>query len=401
MAGDQQVGREAWDAWARRELEAAPDRVDAAVDAAVEVLRAGSSPQAAVVAARLSAGVPVPVGEMHALSDEARLLERISADLGLMQATGDLSRAGLDQLRAVYSSRLALARDLLQRATSIYAGAGPLQGRDAALQGPAASRPPGPSLREFFADNSILIISIAGAFLLIVATLLFEIYGTTGFGGEVRFVGVLALNLLFGVAGAASLGRQRLRLVGQTYLAIFALMAPLTVAAAWVFLSLESRGISRDLALGLGGLGCSVLYAALAARLGSRGYAALSMLALLAAAYGLASAADAGAWIGTCLTVLVFVYVAIAYPPAGAPAAIKIFTRLAEPFVHGAAVLATLWSLGQALSEWTSEVGSHSRPSFHLTATMGALAVAYALYCLRSRRSWMAWAVSVAVSAGA
>ena len=54
--------------------------------------------------------------------------------------------------------------------------------------------------------------------------------------------GVLALNLIFGAAGYLCFSRPKLRLVGQTYLAIFALMVPLTVAAAWVFLTLERRG---------------------------------------------------------------------------------------------------------------------------------------------------------------
>jgi hypothetical protein len=58
----------------------------------------------------------------------------------------------------------------------------------------------------------VLIISIAGAFLLIVATLPFEIYGSTGFSSELRFTGVLILNLIFGAAGYLCFGRPRLRL---------------------------------------------------------------------------------------------------------------------------------------------------------------------------------------------
>ena len=72
-------------------------------------------------------------------------------------------------------------------------------------------------------------------------------------------VRVLVLNLVFGAAGYLCLGRPRLSLVGQTYLAIFALMAPLSVAAAYVFLTLADRGISKELAMGMGGLGCSIM----------------------------------------------------------------------------------------------------------------------------------------------
>jgi hypothetical protein len=186
--------------------------------------------------------------------------------------------------------------------------------------------------------------------------------------------------------------------VGQTYLAIFALMAPLTVAAAWVFLSLESRGVSRDLALGLGGLGCSVLYAFLAARLGSRGYAALALLAVPAAAYGLLSAAGAGIWMGAWLTVLVFIYVAIGQPPARAAARLTLFTWLAEPLIHGAALLSLGWSLGQAATESSAEAASATRPSFQLAVTLGLITIAYAVYYLRSRRARMAWTVWIGIT---
>jgi len=401
MTAQELPGREAWQDWARREFAAQPEKIEGAVDAAVEVLQRGSSPQVAVVAARLQAG-PVPVVEVRALGDEIQMMERVVADLAAVQPGGDLTQTALDHLKGVYLRRLDEARGLHQRAVESLgharAAAAGLPA-DALRIPPAVPGPPGPSLREFFADNSILIISVAGAFLLIVATLLFEIYGTTGFGDAVRFVGVLVLNLLFGAAAMICLARSKLRLVGQTYLAIFALMVPLTMAAAWVFLSLESRGISRDLALGTGGLGCSVLYAILAARLGSRGYAVLSLLALPIGTYGVLAAAGAGLWIGPWLTALVFVYVQIAYPPRGAPAGLRLFTGLAEPFIHGAVLVSLAWSLGQAASEWNAEIVSQSRPSFQLPTALGLITIAYTIYCLRAHRGWMAWAAWGALTA--
>jgi hypothetical protein len=385
------AGRNAWETWAEREL-ADPGKRAAAVDAAVAVLGVGASPLAAVVAARLHAGAKVPAAEARALWEELQVLDRVAAELGTIQPSGDLTEAGVVELNRQYQARLQAVRDVY----GLVVGTVPAGSVQASVGGAGAlaPSPPGPSMREFFGDNSILIISIAGAFLLIVATLLFEIYGTTGFGGQVRFMGVLALNLIFGAAGYLCFGRSRLRLVGQTYLAIFALMTPLTIAAAWVFLTLERRGISKEFALGMGGIGCSILYAVLALRLQSRGYAALSMVALVVGWAGLLEWANAGIWMGTWLAALAFAYIAIAYPPAGSPHKAQVFTKLAEPFINGAAILTLIW----AVYEWTLEFNAQSRPSFQLATTLGLLTTAYALYAWRSRRSWMLWVVWIGAS---
>ncbi|MFI4972179.1 MAG: hypothetical protein ACHP7H_05845, partial [Hyphomicrobiales bacterium] len=332
-----------------------------------------------------------PDAEARALWEELQTLDRVSAELSTIRPSGDLTEAGLAELHRQYRARLQAVRDLYGSVPGkVPAG---LMQTSRARAASSTPKPPGPSMREFFADNSILIISIAGAFLLIVATLLFEIYGTTGFGGEVRFTGVLVLNLVFGAAGYLCFGRSRLRLVGQTYLAIFALMAPLTIAAAWVFLTLERRGISRELALGMGGLGCSILYAVLALRLQSRGYAALSMVAFAVGWVGFLLSAHAGVWIGAWLAPLAIAYIGVAYPFARPAPQTQVFTKLAEPFIHAAAILTLGWAISQAVSEWNLEINAQSRPSFQLATTLSLLTVAYALYTWRSRRRWMLWTV--------
>src|ERR1700674_455976 len=110
---------------------------------------------------------------------------------------------------------------------------------------PRPPRPPRPSLQEFLSENSILVVSYMGAFLLFVATLLFELY-TIKLAGELRFGGVLGLDLIFAAAGVGGLRSKRLRIVGQTYVAIFALLAPLVFVAAYVFLDLHAKGITMD-----------------------------------------------------------------------------------------------------------------------------------------------------------
>src|SRR3979409_256408 len=152
---------------------------------------------------------------------------------------------------------------------------------------PRPPRPPlGPSLRQFAREHSILLLSYAGAFLLSVAVLLVELYGTSNLGPFVRFAGVLGLDLVFGVAGWACLRSRRLRVVGHTYVAIAALQAPLVFVAGYVFFALQQQGISVDLALLMTGAACTILYGSLALRLHSHAYGALALIAIPVAWFG-------------------------------------------------------------------------------------------------------------------
>src|SRR5439155_8219112 len=143
---------------------------------------------------------------------------------------------------------------------------------------------------------SILILSSLGAFLLIVATVLFELYGGTDVPGWVRFGAVLALAVAFGAAGWACFRSARLKVVGQTYVAIFALMAPLSGVAAYVFLELGAQGITEQEAVASIGISSAALYAVLALRLDSRAYAVLSLVALPIGLAGALAALVATEW---------------------------------------------------------------------------------------------------------
>src|SRR5581483_7394020 len=200
----------------------------------------------------------------------------------------------------------------------------------------------------------------------------------------------------FGAAGYVCLGRPRLRLVGHTYLAIFALMAPLTVAAAWVFLNLSSRGISSEEAAAFGGIGCSLLYGLLGYRLASRPYAALSLLALAAGYQSAIVASPAGAWGAAWFALLTFAYIVIALAPRGWPRELGPFTRVAWPFVHGSALVAVVWAAFELGSELTYSTGGRS--SFQLALTLALLSVAYAVYAWRSGRRWLIGMVWIGTS---
>jgi hypothetical protein len=150
----------------------------------------------------------------------------------------------------------------------------------------AAPTAPPISLREIFAEHSVVILASFGAFLLVVATVLFELYGTVGLGGEVRLGAVVALNLIFAVAGYLANGRERLRSVGSIYIALAAVLLPLVGLAAWTFLELGARGITVNQALAVAGAACAVVYGFLALRLGLRAYGEMAGLAVLGASWG-------------------------------------------------------------------------------------------------------------------
>jgi hypothetical protein len=235
---------------------------------------------------------------------------------------------------------------------------------------PAPPSPPRPSFQEFLSENSILIVSYTGAFLLFVATLLFELY-TIKLSGEVRFAGVAGLDAIFAVAGVACLRSQRLRLVGHTYVAIFALLAPLVFVAAYVFLDLHARGISTDLAFAVAGGACCVLYVVLTLRLRLHAYGVLALLALPVAWVGTIDLLELGAWRGPALSPLPLVYSLVLFQSPRLRLVGDSFSRFALPLVHAGTALSlafTLYPLATSQSGWIPWV---------LAATAGGLAVSY------------------------
>ncbi|HET7771928.1 MAG TPA: hypothetical protein VFN74_24350, partial [Chloroflexota bacterium] len=257
--------------------------------------------------------------------------------------------------------------------------------------------PPGPGLREFLAERSILIVSYVGAFLLIVATLLFELAAET-FGGPVRFAGVLALDLVFGAAAWLCWRSPRLRIVGTTYLAIFALIAPLVFVAAYVFFVLREQGVSVSLMVTVGAVSCAALYGTLAARLRSAGYATLSALAVLTAWCGALVAVGLGEWGGAGLTPLVPLLSLFAFGARGSSGAganrraprewMALPPAVAETFIHATAALALGWT---ALGTLEGLLGGSPDAAgrWAMTLTLGGLAAGYAAYGWLAARWWV------------
>lgn len=369
---------ERWREWARSQ-QVPPDRVEAAAEVAVRLGSAGANQATAAAAARITGGRGT-ADDVALVRERARRDDLLLAELQGLMPWGHVTAEALGDLTALWTNR----RQALDSALTATA--------PAAAPAPAP-RPPAPTLGEFLSEHGILILSYTGAFLLVVATVLYELYGVTGLTGGMRFAGVLGLDLVFGVAGWACLRSPRMRLVGHTYVAIFALIAPLVFVAAFVFLELRQHGISIELAQLLTGASLTVLYGSLALRLRSHAYGLLALTALPVAWLGGIDVAGAGPHDlrGPLFAVLVAVYVLAG---AGARRVAWLGSRFAgyaALYAHGAAVLALGFTAYDDFTHldwrgWTN------------TATLAIAGAGYALDRLLGGRSAMLVPAALAAS---
>src|SRR2546421_6650671 len=305
-------------------------------------------------AAVLQNGRLTPLAVALVEAEVERLKFILDEEVARLQPVGDLTPAAIAALRAYYQGRLDAALNVIVAAARISeaptlpapaSGGGNVTAPT--LPSPASGggkyAPPASgggqerSWREFFADRSILILSYVGAFLLIVATLLFELSAFTAVDSTARFAGVLILNLVFGLAGWLCFRLPAMRLVGRTYVAIAALMVPLTFIAAWVFLLLQQYGLSRDLAVAVAAASCALLYGVLAVNLESKGYALLSLIAIGVAWGATLDLIDPRQWRGPLLTVAAGAYFVIAHRSERYARFHAAFSRLADWAIHIAA----------------------------------------------------------------
>jgi hypothetical protein len=380
-----------WRTWAQ-EQGIATQNQDRAAAAALELGWTGASAVACAAAARLAGGIG-DMSHRDLLRQELLFVEAMLTELETEGRYPEVDPAAL----AVIERRLRLRSDALRAAAAvvfvpaetepaIVVASTPImraaRPTPMAIQPAPPAKPPrppqlplGPSLRQFASEHSILLLSYAGAFLLIVAVVLFELYGVASLGAPVRFGGVLGLDLVFAAAGWACLRSRRLRVVGHTYVAIAALQAPLVFVAGYVFFALQQKGISVDLALLITGAACTILYATLALRLRSQAYGVLALIGLAVAWLGGVDLTDLGPWRGPETGVLVSVYAAIAFRSTRVPVAGDLFARFALPFVHGAALLAF------ALTAYDVRALEHY-PTWVFTGLLAIVGAGYLLYRL-------------------
>lgn len=314
--------RREWGPWCRT-LVSQPDYAEAATEQAIAYLEVGLSADVVAAMIRLRSGLSSGFNE-----NRSRVLWEYAHYERVGQDARELLAAGL----ILPEAAAAIEQDYAARLAALSTWSEPLRPRGAAAATPSHDQPhaaprlvgevgvpaaaapapeptaPSISLRDLFAEHSVLILASLGAFLLVVATVLFELYGTVGLGGGVRLTAVVALDLIFAVAGYLALGQTRLRSVGQIYTALAAVLLPLVGVAAWTFLELGARGITVDQALAVTGAACLFVYGGLAHRLGLRAYGLMSAVAIFAAAWGLSGAIGGEYWrpVGLALTPLAY-----------------------------------------------------------------------------------------------
>jgi hypothetical protein len=149
----------------------------------------------------------------------------------------------------------------------------------------APARPAGPafSWQAFLAEQAIAIMAYLGGFLLLVATLSFEVGGWQVLPNLVKLAVVCAVYLVFGGLGFALRRSTRLGTVGRAYLGVFALMTPLVALAVYRF-QLQASGFPASGMLCVSALYAAIVYLTLGLRTRFITYAYLGWSALIVAA---------------------------------------------------------------------------------------------------------------------
>lgn len=167
---------------------------------------------------------------------------------------------------------------------------------------PAATAPAahGPvfTWRAFIADQAIAIMAYLGGFLLLIATLTFEVGGWSALPDLIKLAGVTLVYLVFGALGVGLRRIAVLRTVSRIYLGVFALLTPLEALAFYRFM-LQAQGFSQTGMVCLASAYAAVIYVAMAARTRFATYAYLGWAAALVAIIALPAWAQAsdGWWL--------------------------------------------------------------------------------------------------------
>ena len=294
----------------------------------------------------------------------------------------------------VQTLRDEMTTEYLQLRTSAEKAAVP-DGNTTETAAPPAAPPGVPGRRHsfswsaFFADQSIAILAYTGAFLLLVATLSFEVGGWKVLTGGAKLGIVIAVYALFGIAGLALLPRRRMRTISQTYLGIFALMTPLVGLAAYQY-AISDTGFSVAGMVSVTAWYTTLVYLGLALRTRYQQYSYMSwIVAILAAESILAWASISSNWAPVVLAVMAIALLA--------PLALGLPPFLARPallvsLVVSIVVVMILELIGLGVASQSLYPSTGVQPIQHAftvtTVTVTILGVSWSL--MARRRGWSA-----------
>ncbi|HZC07158.1 MAG TPA: zinc ribbon domain-containing protein, partial [Ktedonobacterales bacterium] len=279
--------------------------------------------------------------------------------------------------------------------TTIATGAADAVPAAAAFAPPAPARPHGPvfSWRAFIAEQAIAVMAYLGGFLLLIATLTFEVGGWQALPDFAKLAGVLAVYFLFGLLGAALRHATSLRTVGRVYLGVFALMTPLAALAVYRF-ELQARGFPVAGTICLAAGYTAIVYLSLATRTRFVTYAYLGWAALLLGALAIPPWANVmDIW---RIPVANIVALALVAPHAasrrrGPRALLEVLEPSATQLSAGVAVVGALTTIMLSL-----QIAGNAFMPVEADSARAALAVAAcALVALAAAWSWTARTITV------
>ncbi len=244
---------------------------------------------------------------------------------------------------------------------------------------PAPAEPRRPfSWNQFLSEHAIQLLGYSGAFLLGVAVLLFDLSGQS----PSRFYALAALDLLLFGAAYVSARVELLRILSRAYTAMAAVLLPLTLVAAYVFLDLRAE-VPVLTALALGGFACAVTYGGLALALGSRLYAWVTLLAVTEALFCGVQQPYRDGYAGAATAALGLILA------AGTP---RLPGVMREPGRWLARLLPAAGAVAVLVTQAANDPAAPLRASVPLTLSLALAVPAYTLAVRFSGRSDLYWA---------
>lgn len=165
------------------------------------------------------------------------------------------------------------------------------------IQPPVASASSAPprmfSLRSFFADQTINIVSSLGAFLILIGSLSFVVTTTNLF---LSFLVLFLVHLVFATVGIVFTRFPSFRFISRIYTAIFALLVPLVGFSGYRLVAGHLIQLSAPTVVAIAAMYAAIVYAILTVSQQYKPFGYLAVVALVLADFALAFALQLNYW---------------------------------------------------------------------------------------------------------
>jgi len=256
-----------------------------------------------------------------------------------------------------------------------------------------AATPRRPRDWSWLAEQQANLFLFAGAFLVVVAALIYVGYSGQAVGGALKMALLIGYTLAFLAGGAICLTVPRVRVAGHVFVAVSAVLVPLNFVLAYnVF---EERQLSAEALWLSGSLTSAALYAGVGALGLGRPYSFASGVALVSAALAFVSLAELPAeW-----AAVPFLSLAILMALAEISSPEPFRGRVASVWI-GQAQFITAASLVFVLAKWLDvESGADASTRWFLTPAAGLALAFYGLEAAFRRQRYSVTGASLSLAA--